>query len=61
MIAGPSWKGDKPEGITKVFQSETEFVLAIGRTQLFDEGDLENVKKIQEKYILQPLSSITSL
>lgn len=57
MIAGPGWKGDKPEGITKVFQSETEFVLAIGRTQLFDEGDLENVKKIQEKYILQPLSA----
>jgi len=57
MIAGPDWKGETPEGITKVFHSETELILAIGRTQLFNPDDLDNVKKIQEGYILQPLST----
>jgi hypothetical protein len=50
MIAGPSWKGKKPEGIVKVFQSETDFSIAIIRTQLFNPADLENVKKIQAGY-----------
>lgn len=56
MIAGPNWKGEKPEGITKVFHSETELGLAFYRTQLFNPGDLDNVKKIQEGYKLVPLS-----
>lgn len=57
MVAGPRWNGETPEGITKVFRSETEFVLAVYRTQLFDAADLDNVKKIQEGYGAQPLSA----
>ncbi|MBH1974378.1 MAG: DUF1254 domain-containing protein [Rhodobacteraceae bacterium] len=57
MVAGPGWKGETPAGITKVFTSETEFVLALYRTQLFDPADLENVKKIQDQYKAQPLSA----
>jgi hypothetical protein len=56
MIAGPSWKGDKPEGIDKLFRCETEFGFAIVRTQLFDPADIENVKKVQAGYKLQTLS-----
>jgi len=56
MIAGPNWKGEKPEGIDKVFKSETEFVVAIYRTQLFNPSDLENVIKIQNSYKAQTLS-----
>jgi hypothetical protein len=56
MIAGPSWKGDKPDGIDKVFRCETEFAFAIIRTQLFNSADIENVKAIQTDYKLQPLS-----
>ena len=56
MIAGPSWKGDKPAGIVKVFRCETEFTLAIYRTQLFNPSDIENVKKVQAGYKLQTLS-----
>lgn len=56
LIAGPNWKGDVPEGIKKVFKSETEFALAIYRTQLFNTSDLENVIKIQSEYKAQPLS-----
>jgi len=57
MIAGPGWNGETPDGITKVFNSETEFVLVIGRTQLFNKDDLDKVKKIQAAYKLEPLSS----
>ena len=57
MVAGPNWQGETPEGITKVFRSETELVLAIYRTQLFDPSDLDNVIEIQEGYKVQPLSS----
>lgn len=56
LITGPNWKGDVPEGLTKVFKSETEFALAIYRTQLFNTSDLENVIKIQSEYKAQPLS-----
>jgi hypothetical protein len=57
LIAGPRWKGTVPGGITKVLHSETEFVNVVGRTQLFNAADLDNVKKIQAKYETQPLSA----
>jgi hypothetical protein len=50
MVAGPGWKGEKPAGIRKVFRSETDFSIAIVRTQLFNSADLDNVKKIQAGY-----------
>jgi hypothetical protein len=56
LIAGPHWKGAKPAGIASVIQAETDLVLALFRTQLFGDADLENVKKIQEGYALQSLS-----
>ena len=56
LIAGPDWKGEAPAGITKVIRSETEFVNVVGRTQLFNPDDLENVKKIQAGYKVEPLS-----
>ncbi|WP_426281663.1 DUF1254 domain-containing protein [Lysobacter soli] len=57
MVAGPSWKGETPKGIKKVFPSETDFVLAVYRTQLFNSADLDNVKKVQAGYKAQPLSA----
>ena len=56
MIAGPSWKGEAPAGVSKTFNSETDFSLAIFRTQLFNPADIENVKKIQAQYTARPLS-----
>lgn len=56
LIAGPNWKGETPKGITKVMRSETELALAAYRTQLFNLGDLDNVKKIQAGYKAEPLS-----
>src|ERR1700677_1156260 len=57
LLAGPDWKGDKPAGVDKVIQSDTNFALAIYRTQLFNPADLDNVKKIQDGYRVQPLSA----
>ena len=56
MIAGPRFAGDKPEGIGKMFRSETDFAIAIIRTQLFNPADLDNVKKIQSGYRAVTLS-----
>src|SRR5262245_35296390 len=56
MVAGLAWTGETPEGIAKVFRCETDFSLAIFRTQLFTAADLDNVKKIQSGYRAQPLS-----
>ena len=50
MITGPNWRGEKSEGIAKVFQSETDFSFAIIRTQLFNPADIDNVKAIQAGY-----------
>ena len=56
-VAGPGWTGDTPDGVEKVFTSETEFALATYRTQLFDAADIDNVKAIQAKYVVKPLSA----
>jgi hypothetical protein len=57
LLAGPGWKGDKPAGINAVIQADTDVVLGIYRTQLFNPDDLDNVKKIQAGYQMQPLSA----
>src|SRR5262249_42082019 len=55
--AGPRWKGEKPASAKKVFQSSTDFSLAIFRTQLFDPSDMPSVEKVQAGYRIQPLSA----
>ena len=56
LLAGAAWDGEKPEGITEVIRSETDFIFSVTRTQLFGPDDLGKVKKIQQSYGLQPLS-----
>lgn len=57
LLAGPGWKGEKPDGVNGVIQADTDFALAIFRTQLFGPDDLENVKNIQAGYTAKPLSA----
>jgi hypothetical protein len=59
MVSGPGWSGPTPAGIKKVFPSETQFSLAVIRTQLFNPSDMENVKRIQAGYKAQTLSAFT--
>src|ERR1700683_1826872 len=56
LVAGPNWKGEVPKGIKKVLRSETELIIVVYRTQLFDPSDIDNVKKIQADYKVEPLS-----
>ena len=57
LLASPTWKGDLPKGVKRVIQGDTEFLGTLTRTQLFVPADLPNVKKIQQEYQLQPLST----
>lgn len=59
LMAGPKWKGEKPKGVKEVIRSETEFIFAFYRTQLFDPADIDNVKKVQEGYKVETLSAFT--
>ncbi|MET3356634.1 UNVERIFIED_ORG: hypothetical protein ABID33_004565 [Xanthobacter viscosus] len=56
LLAGPGWKGEKPDGIKEIIRSETDFAFVLYRTQLKGPDDVENVKKIQAEYRVQPLS-----
>jgi hypothetical protein len=57
MVVAPDWKGETPPGIRKIFRSSTQFSLVGYRTQLFNPGDMDSVKKIQSGYKVQPLSA----
>ena len=57
LIVGPDWQGETPPGIEKVIRSETELSFLFFRTQLFRPEDIENVKKVQAGFKIQPLSS----
>jgi hypothetical protein len=60
LLAGPNWKGTLPKGITKVIRCETEIAFGLLRTQLFNPGDLDNVKQVQAQYAVRPLSAFLS-
>jgi hypothetical protein len=57
LVAGPGWTGEAPPGIAKTFRSETQFSLAIYRTQLFGPSDLDAVKEVQAGYTAHTLSA----
>ena len=57
LVAGPNWQGETLKGIDKVIRSETELVLAVYRTQLFEAADIDKVKQIQAGYQVKPLST----
>ena len=56
MVVGPDWKGQQPVNIDRVVRSESNIAYALYRTQLFDDKDLEKVRKIQGNYKVQTLS-----
>ena len=57
MVAGPGWTGEAPAGIDKVLRAETDFALALYRTQLFNPSDIDKVRAIQAEYGLKTLSA----
>ena len=57
LVVGPGWTGETPNGVKKVIRSETDFLMPIYRVQLFNAGDIENVKKVQAGFKVQTLSA----
>ncbi|MCV7423623.1 DUF1254 domain-containing protein [Mycobacterium yunnanensis] len=57
LLAGPNWTGEKPAGVNEVIRSDTELALVLYRTQLFEPADLDAVKRIQDGYGVEPLST----
>jgi hypothetical protein len=57
LLAGPNWKGDKPEGVNEVIRSDTDLALVLYRTQLLGPSDIDKVKEVQAGYQVTPLSA----
>ncbi|WP_430812279.1 MULTISPECIES: DUF1254 domain-containing protein [unclassified Carboxylicivirga] len=57
MFVGPNWKGETPEGINKVIQSEGNYLLALARTQVFGPDDIESAKALINQYSVQSLNT----
>lgn len=56
LLAGPNWSGETPPGIKEAIRSETDFNIILYRTQLFSPDDIDNVKKVQAGFKVEPLS-----
>lgn len=57
LIAGPGWEGVVPDDISEAIRAETELILAVYRTQLFNPDDMDHVKAVQAGYRVQSLSA----
>jgi len=67
LFVGPDWEGEVPDGINKVITSEGNYLLALGRTQVFGSADLENTKnllsgfKVESLNVYNGMSEITKI
>lgn len=50
------WKGAMPEGVTKLAEVASPWVVVVGRTYVADQADLARVIELQKQYRLTPLS-----
>ena len=55
LISGPSWKKPTPGGITMTYQCETQFALAIFRSQLWGDDDLAALSAFQQGFEVRTL------
>jgi hypothetical protein len=56
VIAGPQWEGSKPGDAKGVFQSESNFVYCIIRTEVDGPKDVAAVVELQKRYRLTPMN-----
>jgi hypothetical protein len=57
LVAGPDWQGETPPGIKQTIRSGSTLSIALFRTQLFDDADVDALKQVQAGYKVQPLSA----
>lgn len=56
LVTGPQWKGTKPGDARDMFQSDTNFVYCIIRTEVRGPADLPAVAALQKRYLLTPMN-----
>jgi hypothetical protein len=56
VIAGPQWKGTKPDHVKEVFRSESDFVFCLIRTEVDGPEDVADVVELQKRYLLTPMN-----
>lgn len=61
MFVGPNWNGEVPAGINKVIRSEGNYLLALGRTQVFGPDDVENTKAVLNQFTVESLNAFNGL
>ena len=59
LIAGPNWEGTVPEGMTKIW-SPTDLTMVLNRILIKGPSDTPNVKAIQDRIKVMPLSAYLS-
>jgi hypothetical protein len=59
LIAGPSWTGAAPPGITRVIRAPTDSVNLYQRIWFRDDADLPDVRRLQDAITVRPLVSLT--
>ena len=55
-IIGPGWTGKLPDGVKALPPSRTPSAVIFGRTLVYGPEDVENVRTLQDRYHLTPLS-----
>ena len=61
LFAGPGWNGEVPDGISKVIRSEGNFLLALGRTQVYGPGDVGQAQEVMQGYRVRSLDAYNGL
>lgn len=56
LIAGPTWKGEKPVGVKAVFRSSTNTVWILARVLIADERDIDAIIALQDQFVLKTFS-----
>ncbi len=59
MIAAADWQGETPENVNKVFRTGSNFVVALGRTQVYGPDDVGAAVAVQKQFAAMPLSQFT--
>ena len=54
FLAGPSWRGEVPEGFSGSHRFETDMVFLIGRSQLLGPADAPALAALMGQYRLEP-------
>jgi len=56
VVAGPRWEGPAPDSTRGAFQSETDFVYCIIRTEVRGPEDVAAVLALQKRYFITPMN-----